>query len=200
VHAPPSPTRSAHGASVGAALVAWTAVAALAVHAGALRPVPMPLLVPPLTATLLGALWLVPTLRAWAGTLPLRALVGLHLSRVVGVAFLVLAARGALSADFAVPAAAGDIAAAVGAGLVMAFCVPPVTLARRRALLAWNALGLADMLFVVVTAARLTRVDPAAMAPLGRLPLALLPLVLVPLIVASHVVLFARLKQQMMLA
>jgi hypothetical protein len=54
-------------------------------------------------------------------------------------------------------------------------------------------LGLADILFVVATAARLALADPASMAALLRLPLSLLPTFLVPLIIASHVVLGVRL-------
>jgi len=56
-------------------------------------------------------------------------------------------------------------------------------------------LGLADILFVVVTAARLGVADPESMAALLRLPLSLLPTFLVPLIIASHVVLGVRLAR-----
>jgi hypothetical protein len=53
--------------------------------------------------------------------------------------------------------------------------------------------GLIDILFVVVTAARLVLADPASMSPLLRLPLSLLPTFLVPLLIASHVVFGIRL-------
>ena len=55
---------------------------------------------------------------------------------------------------------------------------------------------LADILFVVVTAARLGVADPESMAALLRLPLSLLPTFLVPLIIASHVVLGVRLAHR----
>jgi hypothetical protein len=64
---------------------------------------------------------------------------------------------------------------------------------RRRAYLVWNLLRLADILFVVATAARLGLADPDSMRTLLRLPLSLLPTFLVPLVIASHVLIARRL-------
>jgi len=93
---------------------------------------------------------------------------------------------------FAVPGGLGDIAVAILPTLLLLWG-PPRDARRRAAYLAWNALGLVDILFVVVTAARLGLADPASMAALLRLPLSLLPTFLVPLIIASHVILGLRL-------
>src|SRR2546430_1058598 len=71
----------------------------------------------------------------------------------------------------------------------------PPRAGRRAAYILWNVLGLADILFVVVTAARLGVTDPESMAALLRLPLSLLPTFLVPLIIASHMVLGVRLAR-----
>jgi len=79
------------------------------------------------------------------------------------------------------------IAVAILAALLLLWG-PPRDAGRRVAYLAWNALGLVDILVVVVTAARLGLANPASMAPLS-----LLPTFLVPLIIASHVVLGLRL-------
>ncbi len=67
---------------------------------------------------------------------------------------------------------------------------------RQRVSSYYALLGLADILFVVATAARLAAANPESMAALLRLPLSLLPTFLVPLIIASHVVLGVRLARQ----
>jgi hypothetical protein len=111
----------------------------------------------------------------------------------VGFYFLVLGARGELPHDFATPAGWGDILVASLAVLLL-ISGPPATLQHRRLYLVWNALGLADILFVVGTAARLAIVDPDSMKTLLVLPLSLLPTFLVPLIITSHLLLISVIK------
>ncbi len=128
------------------------------------------------------------TLRQWCMCGGVRWLIGLHATRVVaGLAFLWFYARGRLPREFAVPGGIGDI---VVGTLAMGLCLRP----RGWPILAWNALGLLDILGVVANAARCGLSDPASMAELARLPLSLLPAFLVPLIIATHVLLFVRLK------
>ena len=144
-----------------------------------------------LTTALVIAGVLVPSFRAWLAAVDLRSVIAIHLTRFIGIYFLMLFARGLLPYDFAVVGGWGDIAVAVTAVLWLVFSGDP---ARHRRLLAlWNVGGLLDIVFVVVTAARMALADPASMGPLRVLPLSLLPTIVVPLIIASHVLIFWRL-------
>jgi hypothetical protein len=176
----------------------WFAIA-LAAGAGGLIarltfPVPQLILLG-LTVALIVLGVALPPFRAWLMSVELRAVVALHLTRLVaGAGFVALAARGELSPAFAVPAGWGDIATA-GLAVGVLFIRPDQPSARRL-YLAWNAFGMLDILFVVVNAGVQGVRDPAGMAPLLRLPLSLLPTFLVPLIIASHVLLFVRLTRR----
>lgn len=145
-----------------------------------------------LTAALILAGFFIPPFRRWLKEVELRAVVGLHLTRFVGLYFLVLYGRGELPRAFAVPAGVGDIMVAALA-LLLIVAVRPAGGWSRGLYLGWNALGLLDILGVVATAALQGRADPGAMAPLVRLPLSLLPTFLVPVVIASHVLIAARL-------
>jgi len=160
-----------------------------------LRPPAAPLVVFGLTVVVLAAGWLLVGFRAWLSAIDERWLVGLHLTRFVGAYFLYLYGQGQLPYAFAVPGGWGDIAVASLAAILLV-AGPPRDARRRWAYIVWNLFGLADILYVVVTAARLATADPESMVALLRLPLSLLPTFLVPLIVASHVVLGVRLARQ----
>jgi hypothetical protein len=144
-----------------------------------------------LTAALIAAGMLVPSFRAWLAAVDLRSVIAIHLTRFIGVYFLVLYARGLLPFDFAVLGGWGDIAIATTALLWLVLVAEPT--AHRTLLLLWNLCGLIDIVFVVATAARMATADPASMGPMRTLPLSLLPTFLVPLIIASHVLIFWRL-------
>jgi hypothetical protein len=179
-----------------AALLAWGAAAAAMGATGIVAgsPIPPPFVVVGLIAAGIAA-WAASRRVRWAvRAVPLSALVALHLVRFVGAWFIVLYRRGELPFAFAVPGGWGDIVAAAAAAGLLAGAVPARTASRRRVVLAWNAIGLLDIAFVVATAARLYLADPAQLAPLTRLPLSLLPTYVVPLIVLSHLAIFARLR------
>lgn len=182
-------------APVGLLFLGWFVVAAILTVRGtlaALNPPGPQAVIAGLTALLLaaGAFW--PGFRSWRAGINLRQLVALHITRLVGIWFLVLAGRGALPSSWAVPAGWGDIAVATLAlGIVL--LVPDLT-ARRGVVLAWNLLGLADLLFVIGSASRLAFADPDALRGLFAFPTGLIPVFLVPLLLASHVWLFARLR------
>jgi hypothetical protein len=145
-----------------------------------------------LTAALVAAHRLSRPFRDWNDALDLRAIVALHLSRFVGFYFLALCKRGELPGEFAVPAGWGDIFVATLAVILLGGWS---RLGHKRSmLLLWNTLGIADILFVVFTAAKVGLRDPTAMAALLRLPLNILLTFLVPLIIGSHLLLFRRLR------
>jgi len=153
-----------------------------------------PALILVLTGLLLVCYAAAPGFRAWIDALDLRALVLLHVTRLVGIYFLLLYQRGELPYAFAVPGGWGDITVAVLAILV---CVVPLADAnRRRAVTIWNALGFVDILLVVLTAARLGLENRWQMRALTYLPLSLLPTFLVPIIIATHVMIFQRLRRE----
>jgi len=176
-------------------LVVWFVAALAAGACGVVTwlqpPLPQALLLL-LSAAALTASWAVPTINAWVSGLSFETLVSVHLTRFIGVYFLVLYRQGRLPHAFAVPCGWGDIAVAVGAVGLLVFAPPLAT--RRRLVYAWNLFGLLDILFVVFTAGRLASSDPGSMAELLRLPLSLLPTFVVPLIIASHAIIFAKLR------
>jgi hypothetical protein len=176
----------------------WLGLAVILGAAGVVRGLPppaIPVVLFALTALVLAAAWRVAGFRAWLAAIDARWLVGLHLTRFVGFYFLYLHGQGRLPYAFAVPGGWGDIAVAALAALLL-LAGPPRGAWRRRAYIAWNVLGLVDILFVVATARRLVATDPGSMAPLQELPLSLLPTFLVPLIIAGHVVLGLRLARR----
>jgi len=155
------------------------------------RPPTPQLVLAGLTVVLLAAVVARPRFRRWLATLDLRWLVAVHLTRFVGLYFLLLYYRdGALPRAFAVPGGWGDIIVATSAlGLLLAGGKLD---GRPRLVGAWNAFGLLDILFVVATASRLALADPDSMNALLRLPLSLLVTFLVPIIIADHIVVFWR--------
>ena len=174
----------------------WLALALLLGASGALAKAPVPV-VPAilwtLVAFLLVAFWRSATFRAWAMAIDIRKLVAIHLTRFIGIYFLVLHERGLLPWAFAVPGGWGDIAVAVAALALFVF-VPPRGTASRQVYVLWNVLGLADILMVVATAARLAFADRDSMIEVTRLPLSLLPTFLVPIIISTHVMMLVRLR------
>ncbi|NDJ10531.1 MAG: hypothetical protein EBY17_04985 [Acidobacteriia bacterium] len=122
----------------------------------------------------------------------IRWLVLFHVSRFVGIWFLVLYEKGRLPYDFAVKGGWGDI---IIASLAIAVLLIPENAGFRvLSIRIWNVLGLLDILFVVATAVRLTLADRHSMDELRHIPLSLLPTFLVPLIIVTHLVIEARVR------
>jgi hypothetical protein len=175
----------------------WGASALAAGAAGfvATSPVPPPLIAAGLVVAGLVAYAVSGRVKSWVRAVPLTALVAIHLVRFVGAWFIALYRQGELPFAFAVPGGWGDILAAATAAALLLSAIPARTPLRRHVLLAWNAVALLDILFVVATAARLYFADPAQLGPLTRLPLSLLPTYFVPLIILSHLRIFGWLRE-----
>jgi hypothetical protein len=171
----------------------WLGAAIAAGHFLVLQKIPpiaVPAIILGLTASLLIAYFRIAPLRAWVDSIDLRTLVLLHVTRFVGVYFLVLYQRGQLPRAFAIPGGIGDIVVATMA-LPVALA-PLVESLRQRAIVIWNVVGFVDILLLLITASRIHISDPSQLRELTHLPLSLLPTFLVPLIVATHIVIFVR--------
>jgi len=128
--------------------------------------------------------WFHPGLRDWLAQVNLRGFVAFHITRFVGIAFLLMSARGEMSAEWALPAGWGDIGVAAGALLIVLLLPNPET--RPNIVRLWNLIGLIDIVAVVVTAARIGMREPGAIAPLLRFPMSLVPTFVVPIVFATH--------------
>lgn len=143
-----------------------------------------------LTALVLLAYFRVAPIRTWVDSIDLRSLVLIHVTRFVGIYFLVLFQRGELPRAFAIPGGIGDI---IVATMALPVALAPLEEAvRRRAIVIWNVIGFIDILLVVLSAARINLSTPGELRALTHLPLSLLPTFLVPLIIATHIIIFSR--------
>ena len=145
-----------------------------------------------LTFILLLLCWKLSIFRNWVFNVDIRVLVLVHLSRFIGIYFLILHSQGELPYAFAVPGGLGDIAVATTAIFVsLIFSTSGVK--GLKVILIWNVFGLLDILFVIATAVRLVMADPGSMSALTELPLSVLPTFLVPIIIFTHIIIFVRL-------
>ena len=137
----------------------------------------------------------VAVIRRSVDAIPMRTLVGIHATRFIGIAFLILGARGLLSPLFAERAGWGDTVTAAIAVVLLIGGIANAGAVGRRVLLVWNAFGLLDLIVAVGTAALVIgRGDLPGMAPLLTLPLVLVPIFAVPVLMATHVAIFRRLR------
>jgi hypothetical protein len=183
------------GAAVAIA-AAWLGLAILAGTTGFLLrlnyPGPQLLILSLFTATLAAATS-VPAFRAWVDALPLRVLIGVNGIRFIGIAFLVLAARGQIAPVFANRAGWGDIATAAIA-IVLVAGGTPATPGRRVLVHLWNVFGFLDLLVAVTTATWVTLngITPGV-RPVLSWPFSAVPLFFVPLFLANHILIARRL-------
>ena len=148
-----------------------------------------------LTILLLLGWWKVPAINRWASSVGFRWLIALHLTRFVGFYFLFLCKRDELSCQFARPAGIGDAITAIGAAILLMWPLLRGRKPSKPAIDIWNVFGFFDIILVVFAAFRVGLADWAGMAALRAVPLMLLPTFLVPLIIASHILIFVRLRK-----
>ena len=146
------------------------------------------------------ALMRVPSLRERLDRAPLAVLVGVHVVRVLGFSFLVLQANGRLPAPFAPSAGWGDIVAGIAA-VPVAWMVHRQANGWRRALLAWNVFGTADLIAAISLGVlsspgplRQIFAEPGT-GLMTLLPWLLIPGFLVPLLFTTHLAIFYRLAK-----
>ncbi|HEX8705913.1 MAG TPA: hypothetical protein VF815_44165 [Myxococcaceae bacterium] len=181
------------------ALALW-ALAAFALSFSGLvspeRPAGVPLSILGCTAAVLLAWWRMPSVHAFFAGLDPRGYLAPHVLRaIVGAGFLVEYSRGMLPAEFALRAGVGDLIAGVLSAL--ALCIPAQAPWRRKALWFVNAVGLVDILIVLVTAQRILFFgDPASMKTFNHAPWPMIPFFLVPVILSTHILLFWRLARR----
>lgn len=179
----------------GIILAAWAVLAMILAHRGFLRP-PDTSSFPPIGTNLivvflaLGfSLALSPSLRSTVSNQ--SHLTWLHVWRLEGIVFLILAATGQVPALWALPAGIGDIIVGATAPFVAARLDRPG--GRRRAVV-FNLFGMADLV-VAVSLGMLTSAGPTQVfftqptsELLTKFPLALVPTFLVPLAFTIHII------------
>lgn len=127
----------------------------------------------------------------------LRGMVAFHLVRILaGAAFLAEAAAGRLPRGIAIGAGVGDIVVGLLAIPLLLFAFPIDSEGKRRAVLAWNAVALLDILLVLGGGVASMRSNPAALARMTELPLSLLPSFIVPIVLVTHGIIFWRLTRK----
>lgn len=124
-----------------------------------------------------------------AADLPL--LTAIQAWRAGGLGFLALHAHGVLPGLFAWPAGLGDIAIGVTAPWVAFALIRRPTFVASRQFVAWNLLGILDLVVAVSTGALGSGLVPGLVgkvttAAMAQLPLVLIPAYLVPLFVMLH--------------
>lgn len=136
--------------------------------------------------------------RRLVDAVPLPALVGVQLYRVLGVVFLVALAQGHLPAEFALPAGIGDVAVGLAAPLV-AYGLVRERRWSRPAAVVWNIADIADLVVAAATGflsspsayQQLALDDPNEL--IAQFPFVLVPAFAVPVSILLHIFALRRL-------
>ncbi len=127
----------------------------------------------------------------------LESLVKLHLFRVVGVFFILLALYDALPKPFALIAGFGDIITAISSIFVAKAIINRKTYAKKLAFY-WNIFGSIDILFTAIAANIITKIsiDKGYMGvdSLAMFPFCIIPAFAPPTILFMHWIIFKKIK------
>ena len=141
-----------------------------------------------------------PSVRRLIRAIPTPWLIGVQLYRVLGALFLIDYARHHMPGPFALPAGIGDIAVGLLAPAAAYALVKAPRLGTRIAV-AWNVLGIADLV-AAVAMGFLTSPSPLQALALthpnyaiSRYPFVLIPVFLVPASILLHVATLRRLRE-----
>ena len=125
----------------------------------------------------------------------LEDLVGVHIFRLIGVFFLLIAYQDALPKFFAIIAGSGDIITAI----TSIFVVKAIREKQKNAktiTLIWNCFGMLDIMFTAITAIILTKlsIDNGSMGvdALAKFPFCFIPAFAPPIIIFLHVSIFKK--------
>ena len=129
--------------------------------------------------------------REFALSLNPRVLTYIQTWRLEGFMFLALATYGILPKLFAWPAGWGDMT--IGATAVLA-ALKLATPARRAGFIAWQALGIADLVNAVTMGTLAQRIDPHGIptSAMSMLPMSMIPTFAVPLLLIFHIICIAQ--------
>lgn len=145
---------------------------------------------------ILFALWfrVSPDFRRFTMSLNPRVLTLVQSWRIVGYAFLILAAYGILPKLFAWPAGWGDIFVGATAPFV---ALRLVKNSRRWSFIGWQVVGILDLVNAVTLGALAGFIDPKGVGSgaMTVLPLSLVPTFLVPLFLILHVICIAQARE-----
>lgn len=121
----------------------------------------------------------------------LRFMIAIQAWRFAGLGFLALYTHGVLPGLFAWPAGLGDIAIGVTAPWILVALIRRPDFAASRTFVAWNVLGVLDLVVAVGTGAlssgfAFAITGEITTAPMAQLPLVLIPAYFVPIFFMLH--------------
>ena len=124
-------------------------------------------------------------------------MVKIHIFRLIGVFFVILAFYETLPTFFALVAGFGDMISAI-TSIFVAKAIKSNKPYAKKLTYIWNTFGLLDIAFTAISATILTKIsiDTGSMGvdTLARFPLCLIPAIAPPTIVFLHIVIYKKLK------